>query len=128
MYLLYRAIKVRNLHLFFGTSRVDYTFYPSGTVNIEVSCSNHPFRLQTEEDRSRILVFFGQLRQVLISILMDSHERIVPDVLEWEITQCDINKDIKVSDWFQLKPTPEWNTLPSCIGINLTNNSQPTFQ
>jgi hypothetical protein len=85
-----------------GTSRIDYTFYPIGIVNIEVSCSNHPIRLQTEEDRSRLLVFFGQLRQILISILMDSHERIVPDVLEWVITQCDTNKDTKVSDWFQL--------------------------
>jgi hypothetical protein len=83
-----------------GKSRIDYTFYPSGTVNVEVRCSNHPFRLCTEEDRSRLLVFFGQLRQALISILMDSHERIVPDVLEWELTECDINKDVKVSDSF----------------------------
>jgi hypothetical protein len=27
-----------------GTSRIDYTFYPNGTVNVEVMCSNHPFR------------------------------------------------------------------------------------
>jgi hypothetical protein len=83
-----------------GTSKVDYTFYPNGTVNVEVRCSNHPYRLQTEEDRSRLLGFFGRLQQVLISILSDSHERIVPNVLEWEFTECDINKDIKVSDWF----------------------------
>lgn len=83
-----------------GTSKGDYTFYPSGTVNVEVRCSNHPFRLCTEVDRSRLLVFFGQLRQALISILMDSHERNVPDVLEWELTECDINKDVKVSDSF----------------------------
>jgi hypothetical protein len=63
-------------------------------------CSNHPFRLQTEEDRSRLLGFFGQLQQVLMSILSDSHERIVPNVLEWRVTECDINKDVKVSDWF----------------------------
>jgi hypothetical protein len=83
-----------------GTSNVDYTFYPNGTVNVEVMCSNHPFRLQTEEDRSHILVFLGQIEQVLISILYASHGRIVPHVLEWEVTECDINKDIKVSDWF----------------------------
>jgi hypothetical protein len=83
-----------------GTSKVDYTFYPNGTVNVEVRCSNHPYRLQTEEDRSRLLVFFGQLRQAIISILSDSHERIVPNVLEWELTECDINKDVKVSGWF----------------------------
>src|SRR5205823_1314654 len=28
------------------------------------------------------------------------HERIVPHVMEWELTECDINKDIKVSDCF----------------------------
>jgi hypothetical protein len=83
-----------------GKSKVDYTFYPNGTVNVEVRCSNNPFRLQTEEDRSRLLVFFGQIRQALISILVDSHERIVPNVLEWELTECDINRDIKVSGWF----------------------------
>jgi hypothetical protein len=86
-----------------GTSKVDYTFYPNGKVIVEVMCSNHTFRIQTEEDRSRLLVFFGQLQQVLISILSDSHERIVPNVMEWELTQCDINKDIKVRDFFQLK-------------------------
>jgi hypothetical protein len=31
-------------------------------------------------------------------LLHDKHERIVPDVLEWELTECDINKDIKVTD------------------------------
>jgi hypothetical protein len=83
-----------------GTSRVDYTFYPSGTVNVEIRCSNHPFKLQTEGDRSRLLVFFGQLKQALTSFLMDSHERLVPEIMHWELTECDINKDIKVSHWF----------------------------
>jgi hypothetical protein len=84
-----------------GTSKVDYTLYPSGTANVEVSCSNNPFRIQEEENRSHLLIFLGQIRQVLISILSDRHERFVPDVLKWEVTECDINKDIKVSDWFQ---------------------------
>jgi hypothetical protein len=53
----------------------------NGTVNIEVRCSNNPFRLQTEEDRSSLLVFFGQIKQELISILSDSRERIVPNVM-----------------------------------------------
>ena len=83
-----------------GTSKVDYTFYPNGTVNVEVRCSNHPFRLHTEEDRSRLLVFLGQLRERLITILMDSHERIVPNVMEWELNECDINKDVKVTGLF----------------------------
>ena len=83
-----------------GTSYVDCTFYPNGTVTIEVKSSNHPFKLQSEEDRSRLLVFFGQVRQALMFFLCDNHERIVPHVLEWDLTECDINKDIKISDCF----------------------------
>ena len=44
------------------TSKVDYTFYPNGTVNVEVMCSNHPFRLQTEEDRSHLLRLTATIR------------------------------------------------------------------
>jgi hypothetical protein len=32
---------------------------------------------------------------------MDRHERIVPDIMEWELTGFDVNKDVRVSDWFQ---------------------------
>jgi hypothetical protein len=81
-----------------GKSRVDYVFYRSGTVDIYASCSNNPYKLETEEDRFRIIEFFGQIRSGLINLLNDKHERIVDDVLEWELTECDINKDIKVSD------------------------------
>jgi hypothetical protein len=63
--------------------------------------SNSPFRLEDEVDRSRLLAFFGQIRDRLITILADRHERIVPDILEWELTQCDINKDIKVGEGLQ---------------------------
>ena len=48
---------------------------------------------------SNILVFHGQLRDRLIVFLNDPHERIVPDIMDWYLTQCDINRDIKVSDW-----------------------------
>jgi hypothetical protein len=81
-----------------GQTKVDYVFYSSGTVDIYASCSNNPYKLETEEDRFRIIEFFGQIRSGLINLLNDKHERIVNDVLEWELTECDINRDIKVSD------------------------------
>jgi hypothetical protein len=81
-----------------GKARADYVFYASGTVDIHASCSNNPYKLETEEDRFRIIEFFGQIRAGLINLLNDKHERIVDDVLEWELTECDINRDIKVSD------------------------------
>jgi hypothetical protein len=82
-----------------GNAHITYTFYPAGTINVEVQCSNYPIKLQDESDRSRLLTFFGQVRDRLVVFLMDRHERIVPDIMEWNITECDINKDIKVSDW-----------------------------
>jgi hypothetical protein len=82
-----------------GNAHITYTLYPAGIVNVEVQCSNYPFKLQDESDRSRVLTFFGQVRDRLVVFLMDRHERIVPGIMEWNITECDINKDIKVSDW-----------------------------
>jgi hypothetical protein len=90
--------KGKQLFEIIGNARITYTFYPSGTVNIDVKCSNNPLKLETEIDRSRILVFFGQLRDRLIAFLNDQHERIVPDIMEWYLTECDINRDTKVSD------------------------------
>jgi hypothetical protein len=84
-----------------GKACVNYTYYPSGTVDVEVRCSNNPFRLSDEADRARLHVFFGQVRDRMITFLVDMHERIVPDIMEWYMTECDINKDIKVSDLLQ---------------------------
>jgi hypothetical protein len=81
-----------------GSTLADYVIYKSGTVDIQTTCSNNPYKLETEEDRFRIIEFFGQIRAGLIDLLHDRHERIVSDVLEWELNECDINKDIKVTD------------------------------
>jgi len=80
-----------------GTSHVDYVLYPVGTVDTHVTCSNNPFKLETEIDRSRIIAFFGQVRDRLIILLRDERERIVPEIMDWQITECDINRDIKLS-------------------------------
>jgi hypothetical protein len=85
-----------------GNTRVNYIFYSSGIVNVDTSCSNNPYKLETEEDRSRLIAFFGQIRDRLIQLLHDMHERLVPDIMNWYLTECDINKDIKVSDALHL--------------------------
>jgi hypothetical protein len=83
-----------------GNTHIDYTFYSSGIVNVNTSCSRNPYKLETEEDRSRLIAFFGQIRDRLVLLLRDKHERLVPDIMNWQLTECDINKDIKVSDLF----------------------------
>ena len=72
--------------------------YKNGTVDIHTRCSNNSYKLESEDDRFRIIQFFGQVRAGLIDLVCDKHERMVPDVLEWELTECDINKDINISN------------------------------
>jgi hypothetical protein len=84
----------------FVNTHVDYVFYASGIVNVDITCSRNPYKLETEEDRSRIIAFFGQIRDRLIVLLCDKHERLVADIMGWYITEADINKDIKVSELF----------------------------
>ena len=85
-----------------GNTKVDYVLYSSGTVVIHTTCSNYPFKVETEEDRLKLIGYFGQIRAALINLLNDRHERIVPDISEWEVTECDFNKDIKISDYFHM--------------------------
>jgi hypothetical protein len=84
-----------------GKVRVFYRFYANGTVMVFTESSNNPFKLEHDIDRSSLMAFFGQVRDRLVTFLADIHERIVPGILEWELTQCDINKDIKVGETLQ---------------------------
>jgi len=84
-----------------GTTGITYVFYANGTVEVYTESSNNPHKLESEYGRSRLLIFFGQVRDRMITFLADRHERIVPDIMEWELTECDINKDIIVSGWLQ---------------------------
>jgi hypothetical protein len=84
-----------------GKVRVSYRFYANGTVMVFTESSNNPFKLEDETDLSRLIAFFGQVRDRLVTFLADTHERIVPGILEWELTQCDINKDISVGEGLQ---------------------------
>ena len=80
-----------------GTTSVNYVFYSGGTVDVHARCSNNPFKLENEDDVNNIIAFFGQIRDRLITFLMDRHERIVPPIMFWELSECDLNRDIKVT-------------------------------
>jgi hypothetical protein len=41
-----------------GNTLVDYVIYKSGTVDIQTTCSNNPYKLETEEDSFRIIEYF----------------------------------------------------------------------
>jgi hypothetical protein len=71
-------------------------FYPSGTIDIYTKNSERPFRLQTEEDREKLIGFVGKIKENLLPQVA------VLDIDEWEFTECDINRDIRVSDILHL--------------------------
>ena len=82
---------------------VTFIFSPNGMYKFIITCSNNAFKIETEVDRSRLLIYFGQIKECLIQILRDNHQRgVIPDVPEWYLTECEINKDIKVSHLLQI--------------------------
>ena len=85
-----------------GTAFVKYIFYANGAVMVFIESSNNPFKLEDYDDISNIIAFLGQVRDRLVVFLQDRHERIVPDIMQWELKQCDINRDVKASDWLAL--------------------------
>jgi hypothetical protein len=87
-----------------ATAHVDYTFYPSGTVDVTVKCSSNPFKLENDTDLTRLTAFLEQLRDRLIRLLADKKETLVPDITEWYLRELDLNKDIEVSDSLHIAP------------------------
>jgi hypothetical protein len=80
---------------------VRYFFYPNGRVTIFVACSETPFKLESDDDVGRLIAFLGVVRDRLVVFLHDIHERAIPDIMQWYLTECDINRDVKIGDWLQ---------------------------
>src|SRR5215472_6885565 len=70
-----------------GTSIVKYLVYPNGKTMIFVACSNNPFKLEDESDVSILYAFLGQVRDRLLYLMTDPHERIVPPIFKWILTE-----------------------------------------
>jgi hypothetical protein len=58
-----------------GTSIVKYLVYPNGKTMVFVACSNNPFKLEDETDVSILYSFAGQVRDRLLYLMTDPHER-----------------------------------------------------
>ena len=76
--------------------------YPSGSVDVQVACDNSPFRLESEDDVSNLIAFLGEVKAFVVGGPSDPRSRIIPNVRDWTLTECDINKDVIVSDAFSL--------------------------
>jgi len=76
--------------------------YPKGKAMVYVKCSEHPFRLETENDVSYLFSFLGQVRDRMVVWLHDVRETIVPSIMEWHLLQCDINRDLELTSKAQI--------------------------
>jgi hypothetical protein len=85
-------------------ARGDITFivYPNGKVLVMAACSNKPLKLETDEDESNLFSFLGQVQDRLLFYLHDPREHTVPPIMEWRLIECDIDRDVEVSDLMQL--------------------------
>jgi hypothetical protein len=86
----------------FGPRNVKYEVYPCGTIIIYIACSNNPFKLEVEEDVSSFFAFLGQVKDRLVIFLSDLSEQAIPNIMDWILVQCDINKDIGINITEQL--------------------------
>ena len=85
-----------------GIHNVQYIFYPNGKIMAYVKCSENPFRLETDTDVSYLFSFLGQVRDRMVLWLNDMHETVVPAIMEWRLLQCDLNKDVEITESAQL--------------------------
>ena len=81
---------------------VTYIYHKNGKVLIDIACSNNPFKIQTEEDLLLLYSFIGQVRDRFENQISDPSGRLVPQITNWILKQCDINKDIPITDVGQI--------------------------
>jgi hypothetical protein len=91
-----------------GNIPVCYVFYPNGTIDIYTKNSDNTFKLQTEEDRVNLIAFIRRIKDNLPPKI------VVPDIEQWEFTECDINRDVKVSDLLHI----------SCVKVQVKHMDQ----
>jgi hypothetical protein len=80
-----------------GSIHADYTIYAKGTVMAYLHCTKTPFRLATSTDIIHLFTVLSQARDRLLPLLCDTHEIIVPPLLDWNLVGCDIHKDIPIT-------------------------------
>ena len=90
--------KTRIIRERIGVREVIYHLNKKGSIQIEISCSKHPFPIETANDVNNFFVFLGQVKNTLANILHDPRDRIVPSVDNWILKYCDFNKDIELDD------------------------------
>lgn len=94
--------KGKALEEFIDERKIEFVHYRNGNVTITISCSEKTFGIETEEDILNMFSFFGQVRDRLEYQISDPRGRLVAPIANWILKQCEINKDIPITDEAQL--------------------------
>jgi len=85
-----------------GRRHVTCTFSPKGRVEIAIRSSDKPFKLEYDDDLAILFSFSGQVRDRLIYLVPDIRERGVPQITEWILKECDLNRDVEIDEKCQM--------------------------
>ena len=85
-----------------GRRHVTYSLSPNGTVEVYIATTDTPLRIEEDEDVSDIFAFLGQVRDRFLYHVSDIKENHVPNLFNWILKQCDLNKDVEIDDIAQL--------------------------
>ena len=86
-----------------GLTLVKYRFYANGTIVVSTErAARIPSPWQLNLTLGNFMSFLGQIRDRLVLFIADKHERIVPNIMDWELTQCDLNRDVHLERWMLL--------------------------
>lgn len=94
--------KGKVLEEFIDERKIEFIHYRNGKIMISISCSERPFGIETEEDILNLFSFFGQVRDRLEYQISDPRGRLVGQIGNWTLKQCEINKDVPITDKAQV--------------------------
>ena len=79
-----------------GRRHVTYSLSPKCTVERYIATTDTPLRIEEDEDVSDIFAFLGQVRDRFLYHVSDIKENHVPNLFNWILKQCDLNKDVEI--------------------------------
>jgi len=94
--------KAKALEEFVDERKITFAYSKNGTVRIWVACSEKPFSIETDDDIFILYSFFGQIRDRLECHIQDPRGRLVPSLPDWILKQCDLNKDVPITNQAQV--------------------------
>lgn len=116
--LLQRGNKAKKIEHRIDGNNVNIFFYRNGKVQVQIACTNTPFKIETFDDELNLLSFIGYIRGFLCDLLADRRGVIVPKTCEWWVVEYDINIDVPITDTL-LQTFPSIQIFPDTYRMQL---------